>query len=565
MRTKYRIFCLCCLLQYNYYSFSQIKQVNNHTLIKIKTPRRRVLSWIQIKMAKLVEAIDQELLCTICRSQTNNPKVLPCLHSFCKACLEDLIAHADEPTFFCPLCKSCHIIKSNGVEAYKTNFTLCNLLEARKIHEAEKTSEHAIRCGNGLDDNDAFSRCIECGCYLCETCEKQHRLIKATRNHKIVPITDISKDIRKLEHKRYCIEHEGEELKLYCKDCEEVICRDCTIDEHKGHSYNFITKIKSDLESRLEGLVEKVDHKLQVFEQHTIYLDGVRAQSTQNIEECHHSIRQFFDNYRAVLKSVEDRLHATLVEANGEVSMHLATESESVELSKAKMESAKLFTNQLLDKGIPVDIAMMSKQACLRLEQLQNENWERGSVQPSRWAFVKDEDPLKSKVRGGISRSEIQVDKLTQPVQGKNQFKIKLSPEVHSTNCVVVATVTTEKGERLPGVEVKKEAAHLWNVNYQIRDDGLYEIRVTVDGVEAQGSPFKRKWLSKLPKGTRVCRGKDWKWGDQDGNENQQGVIAGWAGEVGASDNWVKVKWDNKRQNNYRWGAEGAYDLMILV
>ena len=81
----------------------------------------------------------------------------------------------------------------------------------------------------------------------------------------------------------------------------------------------------------------------------------------------------------------------------------------------------------------------------------------------------------------------------------------------------------------------------------------------------APRSPFKREWSDKLPRGTVIRRGKDWKWGDQDKSKTNRGIILGWAGEVGASDKWVKVKWENNRQNNYRWGAEGCYDLEIVV
>ena len=519
-------------------------------------------------LESLADAVEQELLCSICHDLMNIPKVLECLHSFCKDCLLRWINHSPTNNFYCPICKHPHQKRQDGVDNYKTNFTLCNLLEARKIHQAEeKTTGYIIKCENGIDENPAITRCIDCECYLCTSCSDQHTKIKATRQHRVIRISEINEDIRKLHYKRYCDEHEGEELKMYCLTCEEVICRDCTMVNHKDHKFDFIKNIKGDLENDIKGHLGKVENKLQEFTKHTIYIDKVASDSAENIKECHRVIRQFFDGYRENLGRVQAMLHQQLIDAGGEMSKRLDVERETVELSKAKLENAKLFTNQLLDKGIPVDIAMMSKQTCSRLEQLQHENWERGSVKPSQWGFVANEmNPLESKVHGGISPTEIGVEDLAQPIQGTNQFKVNLSPEINSTNSVVVATVTlTEKGERLPGVEVKRETAHLWNVQYQINDDGLYEIRVTVNGVEAQGSPFKRKWLSQLPKGTRVCRGKDWKWGDQDGNDKQHGEIVGWAGEVGASDNWVKVKWDNQCQNNYRWGAEGAYDLMILI
>lgn len=37
---------------------------------------------------RLSRRVRQELTCTYCRNLFDVPKVLPCLHSFCKGCLE---------------------------------------------------------------------------------------------------------------------------------------------------------------------------------------------------------------------------------------------------------------------------------------------------------------------------------------------------------------------------------------------------------------------------------------------------------------------------------------------
>ena len=66
---------------------------------------------------------------------------------------------------------------------------------------------------------------------------------------------------------------------------------------------------------------------------------------------------------------------------------------------------------------------------------------------------------------------------------------------------------------------------------------------VTVDGVEAEGSPLKRIWSAELPKGTTVDRGQDWKWEEQ--GRGDVGTVLGSGREVAASDKWVKVMWKN--------------------
>ncbi len=62
--------------------------------------------------------------------------------------------------------------------------------------------------------------------------------------------------------------------------------------------------------------------------------------------------------------------------------------------------------------------------------------------------------------------------------------------------------------------------------------------------------------------GTRVKRGPNWCWGEQDGGPGRLGQVI-----AGAQAGWVYVRWDSDQSNTrgYRWGAEGAYDVMVAL
>lgn len=70
------------------------------------------------------------------------------------------------------------------------------------------------------------------------------------------------------------------------------------------------------------------------------------------------------------------------------------------------------------------------------------------------------------------------------------------------------------------------------------------------------------EWLRKLEPGagTRVVRGPDWNWDDQDGGIGKTGRLTGATLEGG----WREVRWANGVTNYYRWGAESKYDLRPL-
>lgn len=63
-----------------------------------------------------------------------------------------------------------------------------------------------------------------------------------------------------------------------------------------------------------------------------------------------------------------------------------------------------------------------------------------------------------------------------------------------------------------------------------------------------------RRQIKSMTLGTRVVRGPDWKWREQDASG--EGTITG---EL--HNGWIDVTWDHGGQNSYRMGAEGKYDL----
>ncbi|XP_059157195.1 E3 ubiquitin-protein ligase HERC2-like isoform X2 [Physella acuta] len=76
----------------------------------------------------------------------------------------------------------------------------------------------------------------------------------------------------------------------------------------------------------------------------------------------------------------------------------------------------------------------------------------------------------------------------------------------------------------------------------------------------AQTMPMAGPELAAMMKvGTRVMRGVDWKWGDQDGPPPSLGHVIGELGE----DGWIRVQWDTGSTNSYRMGKEGKYDLKL--
>ena len=85
---------------------------------------------------KDVEQFNRQITCPVCLDKFENPKVLPCGHSFCSdPCMKSLLNHRSEE-LQCPECRKTHRIPSNpnsgislGVNAFPDNYGLKGMLE----------------------------------------------------------------------------------------------------------------------------------------------------------------------------------------------------------------------------------------------------------------------------------------------------------------------------------------------------------------------------------------------------------------------------------------------------
>ena len=54
----------------------------------------------------LPEKVDKQLTCAVCIEQFKEPKVLPCLHTYCKGCLVKLVRkQGADHVITCPECR----------------------------------------------------------------------------------------------------------------------------------------------------------------------------------------------------------------------------------------------------------------------------------------------------------------------------------------------------------------------------------------------------------------------------------------------------------------------------
>ena len=457
-------------------------------------------SEVSTQLQSLVEGADKELTCAICLSRYNNPKLLPCLHSYCKGCLEDLAkkSRGEKKHITCPQCQEIHELPENDIDSFKTYFTINNLLELLRIHEVTAGNSEAavILCESGLDEDDdpqpAFARCLTCSHYLCKSCLTIHQRQKITKGHDVITLTEIQqaekkRGIRSLQKKQYCEEHEDEVVKLFCNACKKTICRDCALVKHKEHDFNLVRELRPEVQELLEKLMTAVQAKEAEFVSHKMYAENLRKLSESALATCTKEVGEVYEKLIAQLEAHRSTLISELNDIHKAESKQIDAEVSSLSLALVRLANSIRFTRQLLDNGDDLEVMSMSVQAQETLETLGKMTWDRETLKPTLLRMKFDSEVTNVKPFGRVLH-EIQPDDIivkelsTQAyLKKKLCFEIQLSSDISERGYKaspksLLATVT-QNGKLYP-VTVQNLGVNCWTLRFIPKTRCLHVITI---------------------------------------------------------------------------------------
>ncbi|XP_066269715.1 serine-rich adhesin for platelets-like [Branchiostoma lanceolatum] len=118
------------------------------------------------------EIQDDVLSCPICNNQLTEPKALPCQHTYCCNCLQELARRADNRRLHCPECRKTVTIPAKGVQAFPTNFLVANVLDKVQQckEEKKKQADETDMCD--VHKQEAQVVCDTCNVVVCNVCLK---------------------------------------------------------------------------------------------------------------------------------------------------------------------------------------------------------------------------------------------------------------------------------------------------------------------------------------------------------------------------------------------------------
>ena len=324
--------------------------------------------------------LEEQLTCPVCLDLYTNPKTLPCLHSFCEACIERFPQDKEGETYYlsCPTCRHRTELPGGGAGAFPVAFTLNNLKDVHSL--LKKVSDpQQVTCDNCTTAN-ATGYCKDCSKFFCIECDGVHKKWAPFANHKMASLDEVTASVSstsqllapgKQEAPLICpIPSHDEPLKIYCETCDSVICRDCTVRTHKDHEYDLVsasyTKHCQELEHSLNPVKGKIEALKKILSALAEREGEIRERGEGVLEEIHEMAEEMMN----VLRESERKLSEEAKRVTDAKLEVLSGQAKSAQISLSLLEHIEDYVEESVKTGTPQEVLGSKKQMMERMSEV---------------------------------------------------------------------------------------------------------------------------------------------------------------------------------------------------
>ena len=456
----------------------------------------------------LLHNLNEEVSCSVCMSTFTDPKILPCFHTFCLHCLNELQRTSGKHgEITCPECRRKFQVPGSGYpKDLPANFRMNSLLDVMAI---QKCNVSGVKCGNCEKTSAQSFYCFQCCAFWCEDCSTAHNLIKANKTHRVLAIRDFKdEDIENvLKRAVYCQKkhHEKEELKFFCKQCEVSICNTCVVTFHEGHDKVLLqdaaNERKLSLESAIESQKEKVLQKRNLISR----LQNEYIQIQGQVRNTRKSAQSFVDNLIKVVEEKKMEILKNLEDKANESFERLAVQQSQVENEIQLIETSIDKTETFLKRSSNVEI--------MQFNTVQEEAVGDGLRQvedkledPGNFVFIANKkliDQVSSDGVGSFFLSKTKSNNsgavgkgITDVTVGLKAQFVLTTRSAENDRCYEQFTsvnieMRNDQGhDCVTGVQVQDNKDGSYNISYFAKEAGACRTSVMINGEHVSGSPF---------------------------------------------------------------------------
>ena len=465
----------------------------------------------------LLDSLHEEVSCSVCMTTFTDPKILPCLHTFCLYCLNGILRTSGRYDIFaCPECrKEVKVPSSGNLQDLPTNFRMNSLLDVLAIKECHTAG---VKCANCDKSSKHSSYCFQCCAFWCDECIIAHNLIKANKEHRVLALKDFEdQDIEDvLKRPVFCQQkhHEKEELKFFCKNCDVAICNLCVATIHDGHAKIVLEEAASERKIQVKSVIEtrkkSIEHKKNEIADLERQCNRIEARGDAVKRDIHKSAEDMIAIIETKKKEMLNKADKQIKESLGCVRTQQREVQRQVKLLEIAVEKTETLLKRCtnaeitqLDKSLktvlPEEVSGVGKQAAADPEGLRQfllkENKTLldslnsdgiGTFQ----TFVTNTCAHQSTTEGeGISEASVGLESnfllTTRNAEGEQCY--------NERDCVTVEIKNQRGHDCATEVRLKDEKDGSYKVRYFLKDTGNCQVSVKVNEEHIRGSPFPLK------------------------------------------------------------------------
>ncbi|KAM9801095.1 tripartite motif-containing protein 3-like isoform 1-T1 [Neosynchiropus ocellatus] len=443
----------------------------------------------------VVRQIDKQfLVCSICLDHYHNPKVLPCLHTFCEKCLQNYIP-PQSLTLSCPVCRQTSILPEKGVAALQNNFFITNLME---VLQRDPECSRIEAC-NVLESASAATACQPLSCPNHEGKVSQHDGLLRRWCH----MTQYgSKQGQGLIFAAPL--HHLQVMEFYCESCETAMCLECTEGEHREH---VTVPLRDVLEQHKTALKNQLDTVRNRLPQLTAAIELVNEISKQLTDRKNGAVTEIGNTFDELEKALHQRKTALITEVENICSAKqkvLQAQLASLLQGKENIQSSCNFTEQALSHGSATEVLLVQKQMGERVSALARYTFPEYPHENGHLECQVETDGLRRSIQnlgvlittGAVGHTSVATGEgLRHALVGQHTTitvttKDKDGELVKTGNAALRAEIVSADGTSTEA-EVVDNKNGTYEVGYTIRSEGEFSFSLLLYEQPVRGSPFR--------------------------------------------------------------------------
>ena len=458
-----------------------------------------LFSNIMARSNSFFDDIKKELECSVCQeqfSQVNEPKILKCLHTFCKTCLEAWLQKQHNGELSCPTCRHITHCPNNDINNLPSNLFCKQLVEIVEAYGGQG-QEDSLQCGHCDEGRHLKFYCSNCNFLLCGDCSVVHEKIKPFRGHEIKEIGNFgSGDLQDYSRRANFCKYHQDQIRFFCVKCRICICRDCAILEHQDHKKISLEQGIENNESEIEDKMREVKANRSWLTTFRETLEGRRLKQGNDIEEATKEVKRVAEHSILLIRQHEASVIEKLLRHRETWEGAFSAHTNILDGKVMEIDNTLVFCEEVLQrKNLPeilnvktmIEERLQELSLTMDFENLPKLDFSRVKYVPSDFDFptyapgkllISNTEPSKSVAEGrGLTEGRVG-DLCTFTIITKDSSGKTTYSEIDEVK-VAIKLKSRQQNENLESVNSQDGR---YSVSYKPTTNGEYAVSINING-----------------------------------------------------------------------------------